>query len=168
MIVCLQELVELVHRGNQSVWLKIMDLFSSTIGLMLEWDLKSLLLFLSVFIITADYIKNRRPLSFPPGPPGLPILGNIFTVDVGRPHESFSKVPIIKKKRSFVWQFIFSVNVGWKCSVVGSRIWRSVQPAVWSAVDCGVEWTQSFERSSGNKGGQCCRPPTPPSAGWDR
>nr|AGN04309.1 cytochrome P450 [Oryzias melastigma] len=69
-----------------------MDLFSSTVGLLLEWDLKSLLLFISVFIITADYIKNRRPVGFPPGPAALPIVGNIFTVDLNRPHESFLKL----------------------------------------------------------------------------
>ncbi|KAF6726397.1 Cytochrome P450 2J2 [Oryzias melastigma] len=69
-----------------------MDLFSSTVGLLLEWDLKSLLLFISVFIITADYIKNRRPVGFPPGPAALPIVGNIFTVDLNRPHESFIKL----------------------------------------------------------------------------
>lgn len=47
---------------------------------------------MAVFIITADYIKNRRPMSFPPGPWALPIVGNIFSVNYNRAHKSLMKV----------------------------------------------------------------------------
>ncbi|KAK5616252.1 hypothetical protein CRENBAI_015160 [Crenichthys baileyi] len=69
-----------------------MDLFFSIFGFFIAWDLKSLLLFVVVFIITADYIKNRRPVGFPPGPGGLPVVGNIFTWDQSRPHEKLMEL----------------------------------------------------------------------------
>uniref|UniRef100_A0A8C2XIN2 Uncharacterized protein n=1 Tax=Cyclopterus lumpus TaxID=8103 RepID=A0A8C2XIN2_CYCLU len=52
----------------------------------------SLLLFTAVFILTADYIKNRRPGSFPPRPRAFPIVGNLFTVDYNRTHESLTQL----------------------------------------------------------------------------
>uniref|UniRef100_A0A3P9BIU2 Cytochrome P450 2J6 n=1 Tax=Maylandia zebra TaxID=106582 RepID=A0A3P9BIU2_9CICH len=70
-----------------------MDSIISVIGTYVSWDLKSLLLFAAVFIITADYIKNRRPAGYPPGPRGLPIMGNLFTIDQNRAHESMTQVP---------------------------------------------------------------------------
>ncbi|XP_028301097.1 cytochrome P450 2J6-like [Gouania willdenowi] len=38
-----------------------------------------------------DYFKNRRPKGFPPGPRGLPIVGNIFSVDQNKTHESLTQ-----------------------------------------------------------------------------
>lgn len=58
------------------------------------WDVKVLLLFLLIFILTADYLKNRRSGSFPPGPRGIPIVGNIFTLDHSRTHESLTQVDL--------------------------------------------------------------------------
>ncbi|MEQ2237979.1 hypothetical protein ILYODFUR_028671 [Ilyodon furcidens] len=49
-------------------------------------------MFVVVFIITADYIKNRRPVGFPPGPGALPVVGNIFTWDQSRPHEKLMEL----------------------------------------------------------------------------
>uniref|UniRef100_A0A672ZAW2 Cytochrome P450 2J1-like n=1 Tax=Sphaeramia orbicularis TaxID=375764 RepID=A0A672ZAW2_9TELE len=64
-----------------------MDSVSSVIGFFLSLDTKSLLLFIVVFILTADYFKNRRPANFPPGPRMFPIVGNLFTVDHTKTHE---------------------------------------------------------------------------------
>uniref|UniRef100_A0AAX7TLC7 Uncharacterized protein n=1 Tax=Astatotilapia calliptera TaxID=8154 RepID=A0AAX7TLC7_ASTCA len=69
-----------------------MDSIISVIGTYVSWDLKSLLLFAAVFIITADYIKNRQPAGYPPGPRGLPIMGNLFTIDQNRAHESMTQL----------------------------------------------------------------------------
>uniref|UniRef100_A0A8C2WQS7 Cytochrome P450 n=1 Tax=Cyclopterus lumpus TaxID=8103 RepID=A0A8C2WQS7_CYCLU len=68
-----------------------MDSILSVFGSYVNWDVKSLLLFTAVFILTADYIKNRRPGSFPPGPRAFPIVGNLFTVDYNRTHESLTQ-----------------------------------------------------------------------------
>uniref|UniRef100_A0A673AMG0 Cytochrome P450 2J2-like n=1 Tax=Sphaeramia orbicularis TaxID=375764 RepID=A0A673AMG0_9TELE len=56
-------------------------------GFFVNLDATALLLFIVVFILTADYIKNRRLTGFPPGPTALPIVGNIFTLDHKRTHE---------------------------------------------------------------------------------
>ncbi|KAM6938882.1 cytochrome P450 2J2-like [Lycodopsis pacificus] len=70
-----------------------MDSILSVLGSYVNWDVKGLLLFTVVFILTADYInKNRRPGSFPPGPRAFPIVGNIFTVDHKRTHESLTQL----------------------------------------------------------------------------
>ena len=69
-----------------------MDSVFSVIGSYVDWDVRSLLLFTIVFIITADYVKNRQPDSFPPGPRALPILGNIFTLDYKKNHEFLTEV----------------------------------------------------------------------------
>lgn len=68
----------------------IFDVAGSYVGL----DVKGLLLFLLIFIVTADYFKNRRSSSFPPGPRGLPIVGNIFTLDHSRTHENLTEVDL--------------------------------------------------------------------------
>uniref|UniRef100_A0A672Z7R0 Cytochrome P450 2J1-like n=1 Tax=Sphaeramia orbicularis TaxID=375764 RepID=A0A672Z7R0_9TELE len=47
---------------------------------------------MSVFILTADYFKNRRPANFPPGPRMFPIVGNLFTVDHTKTHESMKEL----------------------------------------------------------------------------
>ncbi|XP_049444369.1 cytochrome P450 2J4-like [Epinephelus fuscoguttatus] len=68
------------------------SLLFSVIASCVEWDVKSLLLFIVIFILTTDYIKNRQPDSFPPGPPAIPILGNIFNLDYQRGHESMTQL----------------------------------------------------------------------------
>uniref|UniRef100_A0A4W6DJ00 Cytochrome P450, family 2, subfamily AE, polypeptide 1 n=1 Tax=Lates calcarifer TaxID=8187 RepID=A0A4W6DJ00_LATCA len=79
-----------------------------------DWDVRSLLLFLVVFILTLDYIKNRRPVSFPPGPWALPIVGNIFTVDHSRTHESMTQL-------SERYGDVYSLRMGQKWMVVLNR-----------------------------------------------
>uniref|UniRef100_A0A667XMB4 Cytochrome P450, family 2, subfamily P, polypeptide 6 n=1 Tax=Myripristis murdjan TaxID=586833 RepID=A0A667XMB4_9TELE len=69
-----------------------MDLVSSVFGSIAHWvDIQSLLLFTVLFLLIADYLKTRRPSSFPPGPWALPFVGNIFTVDFNRAHKTLTQ-----------------------------------------------------------------------------
>ncbi|XP_061593601.1 cytochrome P450 2J6-like isoform X2 [Cololabis saira] len=88
-----------------------MDSSFSLFGLSIELDLKSFLLFTAVFIITADYIKNRRPAGFPPGPWTVPILGNIFSLDQNRPHEKLIEL-------AGTYGDVFSLRIGQEWTVV--------------------------------------------------
>nr|XP_040041230.1 cytochrome P450 2J6-like [Gasterosteus aculeatus aculeatus] len=69
-----------------------MDSIFSICGSYFTLDVKSFLLFAVVFLLSADYIKNRRPGSFPPGPPALPIVGHIFNLDYKRVHVSLTQL----------------------------------------------------------------------------
>ncbi|XP_042318054.1 cytochrome P450 2J2-like [Sceloporus undulatus] len=55
-------------------------------------SLKVLLLFLATFILVADYMRQRRPKDFPPGPVPLPFLGNLLHFDIRKPHLSVQKL----------------------------------------------------------------------------
>lgn len=71
-----------------------MDWLFDLTGLLVGWDAKGLLVFLLIFILTADYVKNRRSSRFPPGPRAIPIVGNMFTLDHSRTHESLTQVDL--------------------------------------------------------------------------
>nr|XP_040041247.1 cytochrome P450 2J6-like [Gasterosteus aculeatus aculeatus] len=69
-----------------------MDSIFSICGSCFNLDVKNFLIFAVVFLLSADYIKNRRPGSFPPGPPALPIVGHIFNLDYTRVHVSLTQL----------------------------------------------------------------------------
>ncbi|CAB1331976.1 unnamed protein product [Coregonus sp. 'balchen'] len=43
------------------------------------FDVKGWLVFIFVFLLVVDIVRNRTPPNFPPGPWSVPFLGNVFT-----------------------------------------------------------------------------------------
>ncbi|XP_063056817.1 cytochrome P450 2J4-like [Engraulis encrasicolus] len=55
-------------------------------------DIKSVLLFLSIFVLLFDYLKNKPPKNFPPGPRSLPFIGHLHhQTDFSKVHLEFAK-----------------------------------------------------------------------------
>ncbi|NXV13470.1 CP2J2 protein, partial [Cepphus grylle] len=51
-----------------------------------------LLIFLVVFLLVADYMKNRKPKHFPPSPFRLPFVGHIHMLNFSNPHTMMEKL----------------------------------------------------------------------------
>uniref|UniRef100_A0A8B9JVX0 Cytochrome P450, family 2, subfamily P, polypeptide 6 n=1 Tax=Astyanax mexicanus TaxID=7994 RepID=A0A8B9JVX0_ASTMX len=57
---------------------------------LLQWvDGTSAVLFFCVFLLLVEYLRNKAPRNFPPGPPTLPFIGNLHTIDTTRIHLQF-------------------------------------------------------------------------------
>ncbi|XP_036610278.1 cytochrome P450 2J2-like [Trichosurus vulpecula] len=54
--------------------------------------LETLLLLSAFLLILAQYLQRMRHLNYPPGPPGLPVLGNFLQVDFKNPQISMQKL----------------------------------------------------------------------------
>lgn len=51
-----------------------------------------LIIFAGLLMVYFHFRKDKDPPGFPPGPPALPILGNIFNIDAKQPHIYLTKV----------------------------------------------------------------------------
>ncbi|XP_038669773.1 cytochrome P450 2D15-like [Scyliorhinus canicula] len=71
-----------------------------------------LAVFLTVFALTVDFMKRwKKCQNYPPGPWGLPFIGNMHQVDMNNPHLSFAK---LQKK----YGNVFGVQIGWTNTVI--------------------------------------------------
>ncbi|KAL7859223.1 hypothetical protein SRHO_G00143700 [Serrasalmus rhombeus] len=85
------------HRAETSHTLTL-----GAVALALDWpllfcawkglDFPALLIFVVVFLVLWDYVKNRRPKAFPLSPPGIPFFGNIFTINFKKAHVNMTQL----------------------------------------------------------------------------
>ncbi|XP_034359477.1 cytochrome P450 2J4-like [Arvicanthis niloticus] len=73
----------------------------------------TLLLTLLTLLLLADYLKNKRPKNYPPGPWRLPFLGNLFQFDIEVSQLHLGIQPFVKKYGNLI-----SLDIGNISSVV--------------------------------------------------
>uniref|UniRef100_A0A3Q3VUD6 Uncharacterized protein n=1 Tax=Mola mola TaxID=94237 RepID=A0A3Q3VUD6_MOLML len=90
-------------------------------------DLTLLLPCVVAFLLVAYYLNQRDPPNFPPGPPALPLLGNIFNIEPKQPH-------IYLTKLADVYGNVFCIRLGRHKTIFVSG-WKTVKEAIVTQAD---------------------------------
>ncbi|XP_061593797.1 cytochrome P450 2J2-like isoform X2 [Cololabis saira] len=94
-------------------------------------NLRGLLLFVFAVLLLVYLLKARDPPHFPPGPPPVPVLGNIFSIESKQPH-------IYLTKLAEVYGNVFCIRLGRHKTVFVSG-WRMVKEALVTKADSFVD-----------------------------
>ncbi|XP_054459002.1 uncharacterized protein LOC129094767 [Anoplopoma fimbria] len=95
--------------------------------LFLWLDLRGMLLFIFAFLMVVYFLNKKDPPNFPPGPPALPLLGNIFNIESKQPH-------IYLTKLADVYGNVFCIRLGRHKTVFVSG-WKMVREAIVTQAD---------------------------------
>ncbi|KAK9410037.1 Cytochrome P450 family 2 subfamily R member 1 [Crotalus adamanteus] len=80
-------------------------------GLLVGLVTGAALLFLVLALVVRQLLKQKRPAGFPPGPAGLPLIGNIHSLAAEQPH-------VYMKRQSQLYGEIFSLDLGGISAIV--------------------------------------------------
>ncbi|XP_062280654.1 cytochrome P450 2J1-like [Scomber scombrus] len=96
-------------------------------GLLLGFDIRGVLLFIFAVLLIAYFLNKKDPPNFPPGPPTLPLLGNVFSIDPKQPH-------IYLTKLADVYGNVFCMRLG-RDKTVFVTGWKMVKEAIVTQAD---------------------------------
>uniref|UniRef100_A0A3Q1C4G0 Cytochrome P450, family 2, subfamily N, polypeptide 13 n=1 Tax=Amphiprion ocellaris TaxID=80972 RepID=A0A3Q1C4G0_AMPOC len=95
-------------------------------------DLRGMLLFIfAVLLLVVYFLHKKDPPNFPPGPPALPVLGNVFSIESKQPH-------IYLTKLADVYGNVFCICLGRHKTVFVSG-WKMVKEALVTQADSFVD-----------------------------
>ncbi|VDI80749.1 cytochrome P450, family 2, subfamily J [Mytilus galloprovincialis] len=83
--------------------------------IMIQWAYLELFIFITVGLYTWLWIRSRRPISYPPGPTPLPLIGNFYNISDG---DFLKPVRDIRKKHGDI--FSMSLGTYWVIVVNGA------------------------------------------------
>uniref|UniRef100_H3CZV8 Cytochrome P450, family 2, subfamily N, polypeptide 13 n=1 Tax=Tetraodon nigroviridis TaxID=99883 RepID=H3CZV8_TETNG len=86
---------------------------------------------LIIFLIIMYILHQKDPPNFPPGPPALPFLGNIFNIEAKQPHLYLTKL-------ADVYGSVFCIRLGRHKTVFVSG-WKMVKEAIVTQADSFVD-----------------------------
>ncbi|KAG7520610.1 cytochrome P450 2J2-like [Solea senegalensis] len=92
-----------------------------------EGEKRGLLLLIFTILLLVYFLNKKDPPNFPPGPPALPLLGNIFSIEVKQPHIYLSKL-------ADVYGNVFCIRLGRHKTVFVSG-WKMVKEALVTQAD---------------------------------
>ncbi|KAM9849269.1 LOW QUALITY PROTEIN: uncharacterized protein ACBR49_008525 [Aulostomus maculatus] len=102
-----------------------------TCCLFLEINIRALLLFILTLLLVKYFLNKKEPPNFPPGPPTLPLLGNVFNIDLKQPHIYLSKL-------ADVYGNVFCMRLG-RDKTVFVCGWKMVKEAIVTQADSFVD-----------------------------
>ncbi|AWP11325.1 putative cytochrome P450 2J1-like [Scophthalmus maximus] len=90
-------------------------------------DLRGTLLVIFTVLLVVYFLNKKDPPNFPPGPPALPLLGNVFSIEPKHPH-------IYLTKLADVYGNVFCIRLGRHKTVFVSG-WKMVKEAIVTQAD---------------------------------